>query len=45
MQNHTAGSPMYGNIKWTNLTPKETSLHIIKQLLKIQRFLKRQAQN
>ena len=55
MQNHTAGSPMDENIKWTDLTPKEISLHfknegkeisvhIVKQLLKIHGFVKRQAQ-
>lgn len=55
MQNHTAGSPMDENIKWTDLTPKEisehfknvgieVSVHIVKQLLKIHGYVKRQAQ-
>ena len=55
MENHTAGSPMNENVKWTNLTPKEiskhfeeaglnVSVHVVKQLLKVHGYVQRKAE-
>lgn len=55
IQNHTAGSPMDEEIKWTDLTPKQISNHFkdeglnvseytVKNLLKIHGFVERKAQ-
>lgn len=55
IENHTAGSPMKSNEKWTNLTQEEivkglkehginVSVTVVKQLLENQDFVKRKAQ-
>jgi hypothetical protein len=56
LQDHTAGSPMSSDIKWTNLTRRqikdhlaqdhgiEVSVTVIKRLLKQHGFVRRQAQ-
>lgn len=55
LENHTAGEPMKDNVKWTNLTPKEISIHfeeygldvsehVVKQLLEANGYVKRKAQ-
>ena len=55
LQDYTAGDPMNVEIRWTNLTPPqiiehlqqenvETSVYIVKQLLKAHDYVKRQAQ-
>ena len=55
IENHTAGSPMNGSIKWTNLTQEEIADHlrkhgievsvtVVKQLLKKHDFVRRKAQ-
>lgn len=55
LRNHTAGSPMDGQIKWTNLNRKEISKafkargmdispHVVKQLLKKHGFVERKMQ-
>jgi hypothetical protein len=55
MEEHTAGSPMNEDIKWTNLSPTEISNyfmkegmkiseHVVKQLLKVNGYVERKAQ-
>jgi hypothetical protein len=55
IENYTAGSPMDGNIKWTNLTQAEIANHlkerginisvtVVKQLLAKHNFVQRKAQ-
>ena len=55
IENYTAGSPMDGNIKWTNLTQEEIANHlkekgidisvtVVKQLLEKHNFVRRKAQ-
>lgn len=55
MESNTAGSPMNEDIKWTNLTPVEISnyfrnegmnisVHVVKQLLKVNGYVERKAQ-
>lgn len=55
IENHTAGSPMDENLKWTDLSPQEiskhfkdsglnVSVHVVKQLLREQGYIHRKAQ-
>jgi Rhodopirellula transposase DDE domain len=55
IENHTAGSPMNGAVKWTNLTHQEIAAHlrekgievsvtVVKQLLAKHDFVRRKAQ-
>lgn len=54
IENHTAGSPMNENVKWTDMTPQEiskhfkgiglkVSVHVVKQLLREHGYVQRKA--